>query len=476
MSSPTDDLRVLALRVQLAAFSGPTLSRDALRLVEAGLGGVCLFGSNTADGNVRALVDQVRDARPAALVAVDEEGGDVTRLHAAVGSPSPGNAVLGVVDEPEVTASVARALGTELAALGIDLDLAPVADVNSNADNPIIGVRSFGADPERVARHVAAWVSGLQSAGVAACAKHFPGHGDTAQDSHTDLPRVDVPLDLLRRRELVPFAAAVAAGSSTVMTSHILLPALDAHLPATLSQTVLALLRDDLGFAGAIVTDALDMAGASGGGRGVPRAAVLALASGADLLCLGADKDPRLVQAVAAALVEAVQQGELPEARLREAAGRVDRIRCAAGALELPSVEGNEIARRALRCEGELPRLDDALVVRADTAPSIAVGDVPWGLPAHLVVDPAAVTAADELVAAAGGRPVLLQVRDAHRHPHVDALVRAAARQLPRLVVVEWGWPAPLDLRVARVCTFGASTASRSALVDLLRDSAGWAP
>jgi beta-N-acetylhexosaminidase len=477
MSPAHDDLHRLGLRVQLAAFPETVLGVDALRLVEGGLGGTCLFGSNTRGGaqHVRTLVQQVHEAHEAALVAVDEEGGDVTRLHAETGSPLPGPAVLGAVDDPEATAATARALGAELAALGIDLDLAPVADVNSNADNPIIGVRSFGADPEHAARHVAAWVTGLQAAGVAACAKHFPGHGDTGRDSHTELPVLDVPLELLRRRELLPFAAAVAAGTASVMTSHILLPALDDQLPATLSPRVLGLLRDELGFGGAILTDALDMAGASGGGRGIPRAAVLALVAGADLLCLGPDKDAGLVEAVRDAVVDAVRCGELPEQRLRDAAARVDALRRPAPQQDsAPPPDAVDLARRALSVSGALSPLAGALVVRVDTPPTIAVGDVPWGLAADLVLDPGDGGALTELLRRAAGSPVVLQVRDAHRWPQAGALVRAVAQQLPGSVVVEYGWATPLDLPVPRVCTSGASTASRDAVAALLRESAGW--
>jgi beta-N-acetylhexosaminidase len=268
----------------MGSFAGPTLPTWAARLREGGLGSVCLFGSNIpAYAGVRALSDAVHSAGADVLVATDEEGGDVTRLYTAEGSPVPGNAALGAVDEPSLTRRVAASVGSVLAAAGIDLDLAPVVDVNSDPRNPVIGVRSFGADPALVARHTTAYVEGLQSAGVGACAKHFPGHGDTAVDSHLGLPTVDVGLDVLLARELVPFAAAVRAGTLAVMTSHVLLPALDADRPATLSPAVLGLLRGELGFDGLLVSDAVDMAGASAG-RGEPAAAVLALAAGCDLV------------------------------------------------------------------------------------------------------------------------------------------------------------------------------------------------
>ena len=217
---------------------------------------------------------------------------------------------------------MAASIGGELAAYGIGLDLAPVVDVNSSPDNPVIGVRSFGADPVAVGRHGAAWVEGLQSTGVAACAKHFPGHGDTVVDSHHGLPHVDVPLDVLRERELAPFRAAVAAGVAAVMTSHVVVEALDPVRPATFSPDVIGMLRDELGFTGVVVSDALDMAGASAE-TGIPEAAVRALAAGVDLLCLGPGTTPDLYAEVHAAIVEAVRSARLSAERVAEAAARV---------------------------------------------------------------------------------------------------------------------------------------------------------
>ena len=157
----------LALQVQLGAFPGTTLAPEVARLLDAGLGGLCLFGSNTADGHdaIAVLTQAAHAVSPHAVIAVDEEGGDVTRLHASTGSPVLGPAALGVADDLVLTRATGRAIGAELAALGIDLDLGPVADVNSNPDNPVIGVRSFGADPAKVAVHVAAWLLGLQETG-----------------------------------------------------------------------------------------------------------------------------------------------------------------------------------------------------------------------------------------------------------------------------------------------------------------------
>ncbi|HET6167891.1 MAG TPA: glycoside hydrolase family 3 N-terminal domain-containing protein [Marmoricola sp.] len=463
----------LALRVLLPSFPGAVLDDEVCGLLEEGLGGLCLFGSNTADGPeaVAAYADRARRAAPDLVMAIDEEGGDVTRLHAASGSPFLGAGALGAADDLDLTRATAAAIGAELAGLGLDLTLGPVADVNSNPDNPVIGIRSFGTEPDRVAAHVAAWVDGVQAAGTAACAKHFPGHGDTRQDSHLELPEIDVPLDLLRARELVPFRAAVRAGVEAVMTSHIVVRALDG-LPATLSAPVLSMLRADLGFSGLIVSDALDMAGASAG-RGIPRSAVESLVAGIDLLCIGPDKDVALVRAIQRAIVEGVRSGELAEDRLAQAAARVDRF--GVRRRSVPEAPPDDLrsrqydgARAALRIEGALPDLHGASVVSVATEPNIAVGSVPWGVSAELTVAP------DGSVPPGSG-PVLVQVREAHRHPDVlDLLQRTAVGRA--VVVLEWGWPGALPgplSELPRVVPFGSSQPSVAAVAALLHD-AGW--
>ena len=175
------DRRRRALGVLMPGFAGTTLPDGIRGLLEDGLGGICLFDHNVAaPAQVAELTAAISTANPHVVVSIDEEGGDVSRLHQRHGSPFPGNAVLGRVDDVEATRAVARQVGVQLAAAGIDLTLAPDADVASNPDNPVIGVRSFGTDPAVVAAHTAAWTAGVQSAGVASCAKHFPGHGDIA--------------------------------------------------------------------------------------------------------------------------------------------------------------------------------------------------------------------------------------------------------------------------------------------------------
>lgn len=448
-------LERLALAVQLPAFPGPSLPAGWEALLEEGLGGVCLFGSNLPFG---PLVSSIRAVAPDVVVAIDEEGGDVTRLHSVAGSPVLGHAALGAVDDLSLTRDTAAMIGTALRDVGVDLDFAPVADVNSNPLNPVIGSRSFGASVELVARHVGAYVEGLQSAGVGACAKHFPGHGDTHEDSHLALPTVE------RAPDLAPFAAAVEAGAVAVMTSHIVVASVDAERPATLSADVLGLLRSELGFAGIVVTDALDMAGASAG-RGIPAAAVAALAAGCDLLCTGPDKDAALVREIQAAIVAAVNGGALAEERLAEAAARVaGRPRLSAAPLGLDAGRQLAGARAAILVDGVLPDLAGAFLVRVEAERSIAVGAVPWGLPG-VAVDPATFDAAS----LPPGVCVVLQTRDAHRDPAVLAVVE----RLPRVVVVDYGWPGPWPPAVPRICAQGDSLPARAAVGELLRSS-GW--
>ncbi|SCL52580.1 beta-N-acetylhexosaminidase [Micromonospora citrea] len=473
-------LRRLALGTLLAAYPGPIPPDWAVDLVAEGLAGHTLFGTNVHDpGQVAASTAALRAGRPDVLVAIDEEGGDVTRLAHATGSPYPGNAALGAIDDVALTRRVYEAIGAELAGLGITVDLAPTVDVNTADENPVIGTRSFGADPVRVAAHSAAAVAGLQAAGVAACAKHFPGHGATVADSHYELPTVDVPLDVLRERDLPPFAAVVAAGAQAVMTAHIRVPALTGDGPATFSRRVLVdLLRHEYGFTGAVITDALEMKGAAVAAGGVGPAAVRALAAGADLLCIGAQVDAELVERVVEEIVGALADGRLERARVEEAAGRVAALaawtRATGAAPATPTTLGYAAARRAVRVEGELSALDRPLVVQLHTASTIAEGRVPWGLGPHLDgVQELRVVAAETDAAAlrrlAGDRPIVLVGRHLHRLPGGPELVTALAAAHP-VTVVEMGWPArwrPAGVR-AFVTTYGASHANGRAAAEVL--------
>ncbi|MGC4896343.1 glycoside hydrolase family 3 protein [Micromonospora sp. DT31] len=474
-------LRRLALGTLLAAHPGPVPPDWAVDLLADGLAGHTLFGTNVHDpAQVAACTAALRAGRPDVIVAIDEEGGDVTRLAHATGSPYPGNAALGAVDDPDLTRQVYASIGADLAALGVTLDLAPTVDVNTADENPVIGTRSFGADPKRVAVHSAAAVTGLQSTGVAACAKHFPGHGATVADSHHELPTVDVPPAVLRERDLPPFAAAVDAGVRAVMTAHIRVPALTGDGPATFSRAVLHdMLRVEYGFTGAIVTDALEMKGAVLVAGGAGPGAVRALAAGADLLCIGARVDADLVERVAAEIVAALGDGRLTRSRVEEAAGRVAALAAGVGPVDAPPppVEGlgYAAALRAVRVEGDLGGIGTPLVVQVHATSTIAEGRVPWGLGPHLPPEVEQVSAvagetdAAELRRLAGVRPLVLVGRHLHRLPGARDLVDALAAAHP-VTVVEMGWPGTWRPSAARafVATYGASYANGRAAARTL--------
>ncbi len=219
-------LGALADAILIPPFPGTTAPPWVLEALSRGMAGVTLFGGNVV-GDTAALTAALRAAAPAEpVIAIDEEGGDVTRVGYASGSPYPGNAALGAVDDVALTRSVYAAIGADLVRLGINTDLAPCADVLADDGGTAVGTRSFGPDPSLVARHTAAAVSGLQSSGVAACAKHFPGHGSTGDDSHHSLPTILGTLAEVRARDLPPFVAAIAAGSVAIMPGHLRVPEL----------------------------------------------------------------------------------------------------------------------------------------------------------------------------------------------------------------------------------------------------------
>ncbi|MET0863559.1 MAG: glycoside hydrolase family 3 N-terminal domain-containing protein, partial [Nakamurella sp.] len=212
-AGPDTELETLADGVLMPCFDGTSAPEWVLRRVSGGLGGVCLFARNIGTPEqLRALTDSLLARRSDLVIAVDEEAGDVTRLDAATGSRFPGSAALGKADDVELTREIGHQVGVLLRQAGITLNFAPSADVAVDRSNPVVGTRSFGDDPDLVSRHAAAFLTGQQSAGVHACVKHFPGHGDTATDSHLSIAVVATSRDELTRVALPPFRAAIAAG------------------------------------------------------------------------------------------------------------------------------------------------------------------------------------------------------------------------------------------------------------------------
>jgi beta-N-acetylhexosaminidase len=345
-------------------FHGKTASPEVLELIRRGVHGVVLFSRNVESAEqVAALVAELKRAagRPL-LVAIDQEGGRVARLRAPQGfTELPPMRAVGELGDASVAEAVGALLGRELRAVGIDQDYAPVVDVDTNPANPVIGDRALARDPDAVGRLGAAIARGLQGAGVAACAKHFPGHGDTSQDSHKDLPRLPHALERLRAVELPPFRALARAGVAAVMTAHVVFDALDSARPATLSPKVMSLLRDEVGFDGCAVSDDLEMK-AVAEHFPLEEAAPGAVAAGVDalLVCHTASVQHRAIDLVRAA----VEQGRIPRTRIAEARARVARLLAYAGPPPDPAA-----ARSRLRTSEHL-----ALAARI---PALAAGRDP---------------------------------------------------------------------------------------------------
>ncbi len=360
--------------------------------------GICLFRRNVESiEQTRDLTAELRTlCGDDVLISTDQEGGSVVR--ALFVPHSPGNMALGAVADPEVTRATATITARGLAQLGINVNLAPVADVNNNPLNPVIGDRSFGSRPEAVAEHVAAFVTGLQAGGIAATLKHFPGHGDTAIDSHHGLPEVDRSPEQLEALELLPFRAGIRASAACVMTFHGMLPQLDRELPATLSKKIMTgLLREILGFEGVIFSDALEMA-AIAKTYSAAEATVLALNAGVDLPNSNAhnridsgDAQSNLRYHVQTfhALAQAEKDGQVDPDTLRRSAARIRQLaqRFPASKPDDVDVQGDEnylaeVSRRAVTVVntwGDMPRLTSekpVLFVAADNRVGGSASDV----------------------------------------------------------------------------------------------------
>lgn len=343
----------------MAGFDGHIANGHAKRLIrDFRVQSLILFKRNVdtpaqvADlvGELQSLALDASYPRPL-LIAIDQEGGRVQRL-LEPWTVWPPIRRLGELDSEDLVRGMARAIAAELKACGIGLDFAPVVDVDTNPQNPIIGDRSFGRDPEQVGRLGAAFIEAMQAAGIAACAKHFPGHGDTDKDSHLDLPVVEHSRSRMEEVELLPFRRAIAANVASIMTAHIVVKELDEKVPATLSpRVVTTLLRDELGYQGVIVADDLEMKAVS---AGWPHAvsAVLAARAGCDLLPVCEHEDAQV--AVIEALVRGEESGEL---RKRDIDDALLRIEAMIDKYTLPYVEPIPQAAMAAAGKTEARRL-----------------------------------------------------------------------------------------------------------------------
>ncbi|MFB4289849.1 glycoside hydrolase family 3 protein [Nonomuraea sp. ATR24] len=492
-----DHLERLAHAVLFPALGRPVVPRWIDGPVAAGLGGFVLFGKDIVDQDqLRGLTAGLRELSPSLHLAIDEEGGDVTRLEAAGGISTPGNLALGRIDDLDATRACAHQIGLALRAAGVTWDLAPAVDTAVNPFSPN-GVRCFSGIRAHVAAHAAAWIEGLQAAGVSACAKHFPGHGLSGTDAHLGTPDLDLSRDELVDHYLDPFRSAIAAGVDSIMVSHPRVSALD-ELPASISAPVITgLLRDELGFDGVVITDALEMRGVADVAP-LGEAAVLALRAGADALCLGAWAYGEDVRTAAHAIVEAVRTGDLPAERLEQAADRLRRMG-RRGAPDSPldgeadSGLGLRLARRAARVSGDpLLRGDATLVVRLEPVASPASGGGPGNVETLLAtpgrtveqvtvaagtyngpgIVHAAISEFREQYGASGD--VVILVRSPHRFEWQAPILDRILATTPDVVVLDMGFP-QLDFSAARgwVRTFGASRVCAEAAVEALTGRRG---
>lgn len=448
-------------------------------LTELHVGGLILFARNLGPlpNLARQLQEWQTQAATPLFLAVDQEGGAVSRF-ADPGLAFPGQMALGALGCPETARRVARAIGVQLRALGFNVDFAPVLDVNNNPANPVIGLRSFGDDPEQVAALGVATAAGLREAGVLPVGKHFPGHGDTAVDSHFDLPVQPAGRERLDGVELVPFRAAIATGIPALMTAHLLFPALDPTWPATLSPPILTgLLREELGFDGLLFTDCLEMAGVAAHWPPEERG-WRALAAGADVLLVSHTWETQ--QRVLAGVREAIADGRVRRSRVRAALARIAAAKAHLATTPAPPIERlsaaefrdleAEVAARAITVVAGRDRLPlrpqaPVLCCAAEAiAHELAAQLAALGWPARPLPWPE--TAPPPI--AAGEAPLICFVATRDRRPWRAVLpTLAAGRRVVAAVADPYALPT-VQAAPVRIVTYGGARCHLAALASVL--------
>jgi beta-N-acetylhexosaminidase len=439
--------------------------------------GYVVFAHNGATlAELRAFTDALRaldDSAP--LIAIDQEGGRVMRLQAGV-EPMPSMMALGAAADIELAQRAGEQIGFDLRRAGCTLDFAPVLDLAVDPANTVIGTRSFGADPHQAAALGAAVARGLQDAGIVPCYKHFPGHGATAVDSHEALPVIDCDEATLRGRDLLPFAA-VAKDAPAMMSAHVVVRAFDSARPATLSPRIATrLLRDDLGFRGAFVSDCLEMNAVALSGSG--ENAVAALSAGADVLLFSHDLDS--AKAAVEAIEAAVDARRIPLERLEEAYARVRRLRLA-GSPPLPLHAapphpgvGREIARRAVTLLRGTAHADplSSIVISFGSGEARLEREAPALQHACVSIDPSEeqVKSMLELLERSQRRPIVL-MRRAQRYPAQAVAIQSILQRFPDALLISMLEPFDLELfGNARhlVAVYGDDSASIGGLADVI--------
>jgi beta-N-acetylhexosaminidase len=491
-------LERLAAAVLCVGFNGARAADAPLdRLRELAPGGIILFDRNTADvTQTRALVDDVASAiedasgtRP--FVAIDQEGGRVARLRAGA-HEIPSMMALGASGDCDLAARVGALVASDLRSAGVTIDFAPVLDLADAAASAVVGTRSFGDEPARVAALGIAFAHGLESGGVAAVFKHFPGHGATAEDTHELMPAIELPAEAVRERHVAPFAAAIAAGARAIMLGHLDVRAFDPGTPATVSPRIARdLLRGALGFAGACFTDCLEMK-AIADTLGTPRAAALAITAGVDCALISHSLD--VAMAARDEVVSAVERGELTRDRLVEAARRITALRLKPDGTRVDEFAARDAARRAVTLVRApatgieaLKKNEPLTVISFEGVARTGVEGV-TGRPSlslalrrravrsellrvELEPDADMVDNLVSLLAMQPGRRLLLLARAALRHPGQRSALQTLLRAAPDATVVALAEPFDaLAVPAAQtvLCTYGDGELAIDALADVL--------
>lgn len=387
----------------MAGFESYTLNDHARKIIdEYNIGNIILFSRNVRDKY--SIANLCRDIQKTviastsipAFISIDQEGGMVTRIQKGA-TFFPGNMAFSAAGSDKYTEMEGIIEGQELRAMGININLAPVLDVNNNSDNPVIGTRSYGDNPEMVAALGKGLISGLKKSGVLAVAKHFPGHGDTSVDSHIDLPCVPHSIDRLKSVELYPFMKAIESGVDAIMSAHVLFPAIeDERLPATLSYKVLTgLLRKKMGFQGIVMTDCMEM-NAIKKFFGTPKAAVMAVKAGADIICISHSMDLQIESAED--IKKAVLSGEISETRIDESVRRIISMKKKYSLFESPYPDMDKVSI-IVGCKNNT-KFAEAVSMNSITIcrDSQNILPVKSGRIVSISTKPAALTGADEMI------------------------------------------------------------------------------
>jgi len=442
-------------------FGGAVVPEWIKPWLENGLGSVTLFASNTPNFEAAAhLIKELRSYNPDVIITIDEEGGDVTRLFVREGSRYPTPALLGQCDDEGLTYSSYNSMGTTLRELGVDITYAPVADVVAFENNPIVGVRSFGMSTELVARHVGQAVKGLQDAGVGACVKHFPGHGAVLEDSHHDLPHIKMGLAEYEKQHIFPFKQAINSGVAGVMIGHLIVEALDKKLPASLSSKVIRdYLRGVLNFDGLVVSDALDM-GAIGGPTKLHESALMALTAGADLLCFsGMGDQSQFVLSSFDWIKSAIDSGSFSIESLEKSEQRIVNWR-QGNQVKIQNSSSVDFKKliQGFEVSGSV-ELEPGVInlVEIGTKPTIAAGDVSWGMHRELRAVGIACDIHASDAETLSTKKLVVAFRDAYRDAPLLATLNRLYDRYPEAIFIDMGWPtrefAPKNL----IRAFGSS-------------------